>query len=377
MTSPYRIPLASPLHTPEIEDAVLSVVRSRWLVAGEKTAAFEDALCRQTGRKYAVAVSSGTGALLAAMVAMGIGAHSTVVVPSFTFPAPASVAAFLGAKIRLCDVDPVTFNVSGNTLREVLDDSVSLVVAIDQFGNPCPAPQLEGICAEWGIPLLVDAACSLGATYNRKQCGSFGDAAIFSFHPRKIITTAEGGAVMTDDEGLATAVRRFRNIGMENGAFVTAGINLRPSEMGMAMGMVQMNMLNDILSKRRMLADAYRDLPFVQQQPLVDAQPNYQSMVAVLPTCRQSGEPYSREIRADLVAFLASAGIESQVGSYHLARIDWMVTKHFAQPDATRNGDLLHDFAIALPLHGALTKSDIKEVVQACGAWVSHMGGGQ
>ncbi|MBN2715564.1 MAG: aminotransferase class I/II-fold pyridoxal phosphate-dependent enzyme, partial [Deltaproteobacteria bacterium] len=155
MTTSAFIRLATPYQSPVIEDAVLSVIRSGWLVAKSHTQRFEIKLSEYLGRKHAVAVSSGTGALVAAMAALGIGPQSTVLVPAFTFPAPARAAVFLGAQVRLCDVDADTFNVSAATVSAALDESVSLVVGIDQFGAPCPAQELSEICAHRGIPLLM------------------------------------------------------------------------------------------------------------------------------------------------------------------------------------------------------------------------------
>lgn len=370
MSRKFKISLASPYINEQIEQEVLSVIRSGWLVAGPKVAAFEEKLCELTGRKHAVAVSSGTGALLSAMVALGIGPQSTVVVPAFTFPAPASAAAFLGARIRLCDVDRQTMNLSEETLREVLDNSVSLVVAIDQFGAPCPAPALGAICASKGIPLLVDAACSLGATLAGDPCGSFGEAAILSFHPRKIVTTAEGGAVLTDNDQIAADVKRFRNIGLEDGVFKKVGFNLRPSEMGAAMGRVQLEILAEMVKTRRKLATAYAPLPMAFQHPIEGAQMNFQTMAAVLPQTQPSGAAWEKDIRSDFMTYLAQRGVQTQVGSYHLAQIDWLAAQENILPAETPVAQMLHDFAIALPMHCGLSVDDVKEVVRVSRDWL-------
>jgi perosamine synthetase len=375
MKSRYRIPLAAPIHNVDIENAVLSVLRSGWLVAGKRVAEFETQLCARTGRKHAIAVSSGTMALFSAMVAMGIGPESTVVVPAFTFPAPASVAATLGARVRLCDVDMDTFNISGQTLQPVLDSSVSLVVAIDQFGSPCPADRLEELCCERGIPLLVDAACSLGSTLLNRPCGGFGNAAVFSFHPRKIISSGEGGAVLTDDDEMASKVRRFRNIGIENGRFASAGINLRPSEIGAAMAGVQMNHLDEIVSHRRRIADIYGNLPFALQKPLAGANVNYQSLVSVLPAQKKSGEPFVRGDRDALVFYLASRGIEAQPSSFCLSEMDWLADGADAGSEGLPNSVRLADMAITLPMHHYMTDEDAMEVVETCARWIMDTGG--
>ncbi|MBN2341045.1 MAG: DegT/DnrJ/EryC1/StrS aminotransferase family protein [Deltaproteobacteria bacterium] len=372
MSRTYKISLAAPYINEKIESEVLSVIRSGWLVAGPKVDAFEQKLCEITGRKHAVAVSSGTGALLSAMVAMGIGPGSTVIVPAFTFPAPASAAAFLGASIRLCDVDAHTMNISVASLKAVLEERVSLVVGIDQFGNPCPASDLAAVCEDAGVPLLVDAACSIGATLYERPCGAFGDASILSFHPRKIVTTAEGGAVLTDNDEIATEVRRFRNIGLEDGVFKKVGFNLRPSEMGAAMGRVQLDLLDDLIARRRELAELYAALPLGFQQPISDARMNYQTLAAVLPMTKRDGTPFGVDIRSDFLTFLADRGIQAQVASYHLARIDWLVRQERVRPEDTPICSRLHDFGIALPMHCGLTDDDVKEVVDVCLDWLEQ-----
>ncbi len=375
MNSRFRIPLAAPFHSTELENAVLSVVRSGWWVAGNRVAEFEAKLCQRTGRKYAIAVSSGTMALLSAMVTMGVGPRSTVVVPAFTFPAAASVATFLGARVRLCDVNTKTFNISEQTLLDALDDTVSLVVAIDQFGSPCPAGRLEDMCTERGIPLLVDAACSLGSTLLNRSCGGFGDAAVFSFHPRKIISSGEGGVVLTDDDNIASRLRQFRNIGIENGRFESVGLNLRPSEMGAAMAGVQLDHLDEIVAHRRFLAEIYADLPFTLQQPLDGAKMNYQSLVSVLPERRTDGEPFVRNDRDALVAYLASCGIEAQPASFHLPEIDWLADGASADNSQLSGSARLVEIAVTLPMHGRMTANDAREVVEKCARWMKEIGG--
>ncbi|HUT78673.1 MAG TPA: aminotransferase class I/II-fold pyridoxal phosphate-dependent enzyme, partial [Polyangia bacterium] len=235
MAEGIRIKLADPGITADDERAVIETLGSGRLVSGPRVAAFEEALARRAERKHAVAVSSGTAALHIAMEALGVTGGSTVIVPALTFPSPAVAAARLGARVRVCDVEPDTMNLSARTLEPVLDDEVSLVIAIDQFGVPAPFPEIAAVTATRGVPVLVDAACSLGSSFGGKPCGSFGAAAIFSFHPRKVVTTGEGGALLTDDGAVRDRARLLRNIGMEGGDLLALGLNLRLSELGAAL----------------------------------------------------------------------------------------------------------------------------------------------
>ncbi len=356
-----RIKLADPCVGKPEEDAVLRVLRSGRLVAGPRVEEFEGRLASFTGRAHAVAVSSGTAALLAAMESMDVGPGSVVIVPAFTFPAPAIVAAFLGAEVRVCDVDPATFNISPDTLSSVFDDDVSLVVAIDQFGVPSPVIHIEDMLRERGIPVLVDAACSLGSTLEDRPCGSFGKAATFSFHPRKVITTGEGGAVLTDDDNIAARVRRFRNIGMEDGGFLSLGLNLRPSEIGAAIGLCQLDRIEDIVARRRVLARRYRALGLDLQSSPDNTELNHQTLAATLPMGAD---------RAALISSLADEGVEAQVASYCLGSLPRLVKRLNIDDSRTPVAKRLHNLGMALPMHEDLKDADVDYTVGLVHDWL-------
>ncbi len=358
-----RIKLADPCVGKPEEDAVLRVLRSGRLVAGPRVEEFEGRLASFTGRAHAVAVSSGTAALLAAMESMDVGPGSVVIVPAFTFPAPAIVAAFLGAEVRACDVDPATFNISPDTLSPVLDDDVSLVVAIDQFGVPSPVIHIEDMLHERGIPVLVDAACSLGSTLEDRRCGSFGKAATFSFHPRKVITTGEGGAVLTDDDDIAARVRRFRNIGMEDGGFLSLGLNLRPSEIGAAIGLCQLDRIEDIVERRRVLARRYRALGLDLQDSPDNTELNHQTLAATLPAGAD---------RAALISSLADEGVEAQVASYCLGSLPRLAKRLNIDDSRTPVAKRLHNLGIALPMHEDLADADVDYTVGLVHDWLKR-----
>ena len=358
-----RIKLADPCIGKPEEDAVLQVLRSGRLVAGPRVEEFEGRLASFTGRAHAVAVSSGTTALLAAMKSMDVGPGSVVVVPAFTFPAPAIVAAFLGAEVRTCDVDPSTCNISPETLGPVLDDDVSLVVAIDQFGVPSPVIHIEEMLHERGIPVLVDAACSMGSTLEGRPCGSFGKSATFSFHPRKVITTGEGGAVLTDDDTIAARVRRFRNIGMEDGGFVSLGLNLRPSEIGAAIGLCQLDRIEAIVERRRVLARRYHALDLDLQGSPDNTELNYQTLAATLPTGAD---------RAALILALAQEGVEAQVASYCLGSLPRLAKRLNIDDSVTPVAARLHNLGIALPMHEDLKDADVDYTVELVHDWLKR-----
>ena len=359
-----KIKLAAPEITSHQEQAIIEVLRSGNLVAGQQVRLFEKKLCQITHRKFAVMVSSGTAALIAAMKALKTGRGSVVIVPAFTFPAPALAAHFLGARVVFCDVDPATLNMSVKTLMPHIDKNVSLVVPIDQFGVPSPVDEIEEALKPYRIPVLVDAACSIGSTLNKKPCGSLGKMAIFSFHPRKIITTAEGGAVLTDNETLAKNILRFRNIGMENGEFISSGINLRPSEMGAAMGLYQLNQLDKIIKKRLDFGRRYKKLNVSFQKAPENTTVNNQTMAALLPAqVKENG-------RDNLRRYLADNGVESQVASYCIGLLPNLAKCFNTDYTQTPAASMAHKFGIALPLHNKLTNEDIDYVVCLVEKWL-------
>ncbi len=349
-------------------DAAVDVIKSSWLVNGPKAREFESELQGITGRAHAIVTSSGTTALLAAMQALGVGHGSTVIVPAFTFPAPAAVAAFLGAKVRVCDVDPATFCLSPATLEPHLDSKVSLVVAIDQFGMPAPVPDLEELLQPRGIPVLVDAACSIGSTLDNMPCGSLGVVAVFSFHPRKVVTTGEGGAVLTDYDQIASRVRRSVNHGLEDGEFQSIGLNLRMSEIGAAIGKTQVSRLADIVTRRRTLARCYRTLPIQFQEPPPGAETNQQTVAALLP------KPLTSSDRAHLLETLRQEGVEAGIASYCLGAVPAIAQKLGVDAADTPVAKELHERGIALPLHPKLDEKEVDEVVSVMLNWFRSRG---
>ena len=361
---PFRIRLVTPIIHAAARRAIARVLDSGHLVAGAQAASFEQALAQLSGRRFAVALSSGTAALLAGMRAMNIGPGSTVVVPAFAFPAAAMVADFLGATVRFCDVDAHTWNMTPQTLRPLLAaEDVDLVVPVDLFGHPAPAGALASLCQKWGARLLVDAACSLGATRDQRPAGSFGDGAIFSFHPRKVVTAFEGGAFVTDCETLAATVRTFRNLGQSPEGFVTVGLNLRPSEIGFACALAQLPHLVERLRVRCQWAREYRralqslPLTFQADEPGVVA--NGQSLVVCVP------ESFGASGRDALITHLATDGVEACIAGWSASRVPPLRTRWRVDEPHLPNALALHQRGLALPLHENLSRVDVQTVIHS------------
>lgn len=256
------------VHEEDIE-RVAEVLRSDWLTTGPAVPAFEQAVAKFTQAETAVAVSSGTAALHAAMFAIGVASGDEVVVPAMTFAATANAVVFQGGTPVFADVVPDTLLLDAETAAERVTPRTKAIVAVDYAGQPCDYDALRELCTDHDLWLVADACHALGATYHGRPVGSLADVSAFSFHPVKHITTGEGGMGVTDDLGLADRMRRFRNHGItsshrersEAGTWfyemVDLGYNYRLTDFQAALGRAQLQKLPSWLARRREIASRY------------------------------------------------------------------------------------------------------------------------
>jgi perosamine synthetase len=250
-------------------DAVVEVLRSDWLTTGPKVEAFERAVAEFVGAREAVAVSSGTAALHAAMYAIGIGPGDEVILPPMTFVSTANAVLFQGGTPVFVDVDPDTLLLDPARVKERITPRTKAIVAVDYAGQPCDYDPLRDIARSHRLFLIADACHSLGATYKGQKVGTLADLTVFSFHPVKHITTGEGGMVLTDNPQLAARMRAFRNHGIdldsrqraENGTWyyeiVDLGYNYRITDFQSALGQSQLHKIHKWISRRQAIAHRY------------------------------------------------------------------------------------------------------------------------
>jgi len=347
------IRLAWPDVGPAEAEAVAGVLESGQLTMGPKVDEFERGLAAACGTEHALAVSSGTAALHLAVLALGIGPGDEVLVPAYTFPATANVVAMVGATPVLVDVDPVTMNL--DPAKVEVGPATKAIIAVDLFGRPARIEELPD-----ALPVLEDAAGALGAKRGGRPCGSLGALACLSFHPRKIVTTGEGGAVTTEDAELATAIRRMRHHGIEpRGDFEIAqpGFNYRLSDILCAVGITQLARLDELLDARTRIAAGYTErLAGIVETPGADDGDVHGWQAYVIQV----------EGAAEVIAALRELGIEAQVGTYALHHL----AAYGDQGDFAA-ASRVFDRAVALPLHTRLTESDLDRVAEALTSLVS------
>jgi dTDP-4-amino-4,6-dideoxygalactose transaminase len=371
VTALPTIPVMRPWLGEEEAAAAAEAVASGWVAQGPRVRAFEEAFAGRIGTAEAISVSNCTTALHLALHLLGVGPGDEVVVPSFSFIATANAARYVGAEPVFADVDLTTGNVTAETVEAVLTDRTRAVILVHQAGVPAETRPLYGLLEPRGIPVVEDAACAIGSTLYGRPVGADVDLAAFSFHPRKLVTTGEGGMLVTRRPEWAARARRLREHGMSVSAaerhasgsvaaeqYLETGFNFRMTDVQAAIGRVQLMRLDAMVDRRRELADRYRlllgDVPglrMVADPPWGTT--NYQSCWVLLP----EDSPLERDA---LLLEFSRAGISPRRGimASHLEpayadqpRVSLPVTERLTA------GSLI------LPLFHQMTESDQDRVV--------------
>ena len=269
---PNMLPYGSHYVNDQDIKSVINVLKSNWLTTGPMVQDFESALAEKTDSKYAVAVSSGTAALHAAMFALGIGPGDEVIVPAITFVATANSILYLGAKPIFVDVNENSLLIDVDKIENSISTKTKAIIVVDYAGQPCDYDSIRAICNKNGIALISDSCHALGAEYKSSKIGTISDMSTFSFHPVKHITTGEGGAITTNDKDLADQMRIFRNHGISKDLHVrtrdvehyyeaiSLGFNYRLSDIQCSLGITQLSRLEDSVSKRQNIAFKYDEI---------------------------------------------------------------------------------------------------------------------
>ncbi len=359
------IPLARPDIGPKEIQYVTDVLRTPYLSLGPKLPEFEEKLAAYAGVSYGIAVNSGTSALHLMVKAMGIGAGDEVITTPFSFVASSNCMLFEGAKPVFVDIDPKTCNIDVSKIERAITPRTKAILAVDVFGQPADWDAISQIAQRHNLLIIEDSAEAIGAEYKGRRAGTFGDAAVYAFYPNKQMTTGEGGIILTNDEKIAKLCKSYRNQGRgEAGAWLQherVGFNFRLSELNCALGLAQLERLEELLQKRESVAQLYnkrlkniKDLHI----PFVGPDVKMSWFVYVV----RLSDRFVREDRDRMQSELRARGIENSnyFSPIHLQpfyqeqfgykRGDFPVTEHVA------------DRTIALPFYNQLTGEEINYI---------------
>jgi dTDP-4-amino-4,6-dideoxygalactose transaminase len=349
-----RTPLA-PLRA-EIDARVRDVLDRGVYILGPEVTAFEQELAGYLGVRHVVGVANGTDAIAIGLRALGVEPGDEVIVPSFTFYATAEAAIDIGARVVFCDVDPGTRNLTVDSVNAVVTPRTKAIVAVDLFGCPAPVPELR---AEFGIPVLEDAAQAAGASLNGRRAGALGDAATFSFYPSKNLGCfGDGGAIATDDDELAERARTLRFHGSrDKQTFEQVGYNSRLDELQAAILRVLLPHLDSWCDGRRAAAEAYLESGLGEHVELPEVPPGAEPAWHLYVVSHPDADA--------MIERLNAAGVQAR--AYYRVPIHRQpaMTAHAARTPALPATDELARTVIALPISPVLTSDQAGEVVAA------------
>jgi perosamine synthetase len=356
-----KIKLIEPVIGEEEIEAVKEVLRSGWLTEGEKTREFEEIVKNYVGAKYAFAATSCTTALELALRALHVRAGDEVIIPDFTHPATGNIVKWIGATPVLVDVDTSSRNIDFQEIEKAISKKTKCVIAVSWGGNPLDMKSITALKNEYGLSIIEDAACSLGAEYDGKKTGTMADITCFSFHPRKVITTGEGGMTLTNDSTLADRLRKLRMFGMETKnqeiVFVEMGTNCKMSNILACIGIEQMKKIDSIINRRIELA-AYYDKLVAEVDKLKPptkrkgAKHTYQTYAVYV---EKEGA------RDKIIKNLKKKNIETQIGTYSLhLQPAYKGTRMIGKLE---RAEKLYTNLLALPMCHSMTKKDQELVI--------------
>ena len=368
------IPISLP-HTGEEEWlATKEPIMTGWLTAGPKVREFEEIFAKRHGVKYAMAVTSATTALHLALVALDITEGDEVIVPAFTWISTANVVLYCGAKVVFVDVDRNTFNIDVNDLKQKITSKTKAIIPVHLFGLCADMDAVKKVAGN--IPLVEDGACAAGAGYKGQPAGSLGTLGCFSFHPRKSVTTGEGGMITTNDDRLAEIISTLRNHGASiseeqrhHGAkpyilpdFNMLGYNYRMTDLQAAVGIVQLKKLDLFIDERAQWAKYYdeqlKDIDWIRTPTVAtEYKHGWQSYVVYI------DETKSPMKRNEMMEKLQQMGVSTRPGTHAPHMLGYYANKYNIKANEFSGAKDCNDFSMSIPLFNKMTKEDYEYVV--------------
>jgi dTDP-4-amino-4,6-dideoxygalactose transaminase len=380
-----KIPISKPYFGQEEKQAVLEPLETGWVVQGPKVIEFEKLFAAYTGASFALATTSCTTALHLALIAFGVGPGDEVIIPAFTWVATANTVEMQGARPIFVDIELETFNIDVKKIEAVITQRTKVIMPVSLFGVSAPIGPIMELACKYGIKVIEDDACGTGAWYYGKHAGTLADIGCFSFHPRKAITTGEGGMVITKDEYLAEMIMSLRDHGASKSDLVrhlgahsyllpefnVVGYNYRMTDLQGALGVAQMNRLEWILDQRTTRAHAYdqalKDIPWLRPQVLPEEyRHGYQSYVCLF----QPEKPHINNVkelnirRNTLMDKLEVVGVATRPGTHAVHMLGYYSKKYEIKPEDFPNAYIADQLTLTLPLFAQMTEEEQDYIIR-------------
>lgn len=384
MNKNLKVPIARTSLLQNEIDSVLAPLQSGWLVQGPKVHEFEEKWSAFTGAKHSIAVTSCTTALHLSLAALGFGPDDEAIVPAFTWISTANVVEHLGGKVVFCDIDLNTFNLDVNQLESKITAKTKAILPVHLFGLAADMSAINAIAQKHNLWVIEDAACGFGSRINNKHVGTFGNTGCFSFHPRKAITTGEGGMVTTNDDELAEKIKRLRDHGAAMSDLQRhlgarpylladhpdAGYNQRMTDIQGALGSAQMERAAAIVAERQRLAarydEAFADLDWLKTPAHLEGyEHGYQSYPCLFQPNRINASTI-KQINAERNQWmddLQQKGISTRPATHAVHMLEFYKNKYNLKPEDFPNAFAANDCSISLPLFHGMTEEEQDYVI--------------
>jgi len=390
-----KIPITKPFFGDEERKAILEPLESGWIVQGPKVAEFERLFAEFTGAKYAIATASCTTALHLSLIALRVRHGDEVILPAFTFVATANAVEYTGATPVFCDINLNTFNIDVEQIRKKVTEKTKAIIPVHLFGLSADMKPILEIAEKRGLKVIEDAACGLGSYYDGRHVGTFGEAGCFSFHPRKAVTTGEGGMITTKDRDLMITFRSLRDHGASKSdlarhvdlggsllpEFNQLGYNYRLTDIQGALGIAQMKSAQKIIETRRARAERYHWMLRDEEWLITPEAPNknlhsYQSYVCLVKPKGYSWEGMNLQTvallsktRNRMMERLGRKGIAVRQGTHAVHTLGYYRKKYHLKPEDCRNSFIAEQLSITLPLYVQMTDEEqdfVTQELKAC-----------
>jgi len=380
-----KIPISKTILNEKEILSVLEPLRSGWLVQGPKVRDFEEKWCKFTKSKHSIAVTSCTTAMTLSLIALGFKEGDEAIVPAFTWISTANVVEQLGGKVVFCDINLDTFNLDLSQIEDKITTKTKVILPVHLFGLPVEMDPIIKLSKKYNLKLIEDAACGFGSFYKGKHVGSLGDTGCFSFHPRKSITTGEGGMITTQDDKIAEKIRILR----DHGASISdlqrhhgpkpyilsdhteAGYNSRLTDIQGALGLAQMDRANEILFERNKIATRYKEefskLSWLKT-PLEfkSLKHGFQSFPCLYryDEINIKNIAFINKKRNDWMEELQENGISTRPSTHSVHTLSYYKNKYKILPEEMPNSLIASECSISLPIYNGMTEQEQDYVIK-------------